>query len=350
MQNDLVPIWRAHGSDGAFLIAEAGINHNGHFDLALELVRRAKAAGADCVKFQTFRTDACESRHSSMPGYFAGRIGDMTKLEWSRSLEFSRDQFRDLREACRREGIAFLSTACDVEGLKVLADIGAEAVKIASADCVNLYLLRAVAETGLPVLLSTGMTDLDEVSRAVEVLLGGGTAALCLLQCTSQYPAPYDQIHLRAMATLRERFGVPVGLSDHSPGIHIPMAAAALGAAVVEKHFTLSRELPGVDHAASLNPDEFQAMATGIREVEAALGDPEKRLQQCERGNIEAMRKSLMAARPIPAGKVIELDDLAAKRPGGGMPPSRLGEVLGKRAASDIAPEDFITPSLLQDA
>lgn len=339
---------RAEGS--VFLIAEAGINHNGHFDLALELIRQAKAAGADCVKFQTFRTDACESRHSTMPGYFSGRVGALSKLEWSRSLEFTAGQFRDLLDACRQEGVAFLSTACDVEGLAVLAEIGAPALKVSSADCANLYLLRAVAETRLPVLLSTGMSDMEEVERAVDTLLRGGTQEIVLLQCTSQYPAPCGQINLRAMDALRQRFGLPVGFSDHSQGIHIPVAAAALGAAVIEKHFTLSRELPGVDHAASLTPAEFAAMALQIREVEAALGSPEKRLQDCERGNIGSMRKSLLAARFIPAGKPLTMADLAAKRPAGGLPPSSLDQVLGRAALRDIEPEEFITLAMLHDA
>lgn len=335
---------------GAFLIAEAGINHNGHFNLALELIRRAKAAGADCVKFQTFRTSACESRHSTLPSYFAGRMGSTNKLEWSKSLEFTTEEFRSLLEACRQEDIAFLSTACDVEGLAILEEIGADAVKISSADCANIYLLRAVAETGLPVVLSTGMSDMEEVSRAVETLLRGGTQDLSLLQCTSQYPAPCNQIHLRAMEALRERYGLPVGFSDHSRGIHIAMAAVALGASIVEKHFTLCRDLPGVDHVASLTPEEFASMAIGIREVEAALGSPEKRLQKCEQGNIDAMRKSIMAARRIQAGKIIEMADLAVKRPGSGLAPHRLDDVLGRQAKRDIEPEEFIDLSHFNDA
>lgn len=341
---------RVRPQPGACVIAEAGINHNGDFDLALELVRRAAAAGADCVKFQTHRTSASESRHSSKPGYFSGRIGGMSKLEWSRSLEFPAERFAELKAYCGECGIAFLSTACDVAGLRILVDIGCEAIKIASADCNNDYLLSALAETGLPVLLSVGMSRLEQVDHAVELLRARGAGELALFQCTSQYPAPYDQLHLRVMATLAARYGVPVGFSDHSPGIHVPVAAAALGAALIEKHFTLSRNLPGVDHAASIEPDELAAMVRQIRDVEAALGSSEKTVQREELANAANMRRSLMAARDLAAGTVLSADDVTAKRPGTGLPPTEIGKLLGKRLLVDMAAEDFFELSMVADA
>lgn len=338
---------RVRPQSGTCIIAEAGINHNGHFDLAVELVRRAAEAGADCVKFQTHRTDASESKHSSKPGYFSGRIGAMSKIEWSRSLEFPPERFAELKTYCEECGIAFLSTACDVAGLRILVDIGCEAIKVASADCNNDYLLSALAETGLPVLLSVGMSTLDQVDHAIELLRSKGAGELALFQCTSQYPAPYDQLHLRVMNTLAERYAVPVGLSDHSPGIHVPVAAAALGAAMIEKHFTLSRNLPGVDHAASIDPDELATMVRQIRDVEAALGSSEKTVQPEELANAANMRRSLMAARPLRAGIILTRADITAKRPGTGLPPTEIGNLLGKRLLTDMEAEDFFTLSMV---
>jgi len=302
------------------------------------------------VKFQTHRTQASESRHSSKPGYFSGRVGEMSKIDWSRSLEFSTEQFARLKAACAEQSIAFLSTACDVEGLRILTDIQAEAVKIASADLNNDYLLTAMAETGLPVLLSVGMSTLDQVDHAVELLAARNAGPLALFQCTSQYPAPFAQLHLRVMDTLRARYGVPVGFSDHSPGIHVPVAAAALGAAMIEKHFTLSRNLPGVDHAASIEPAELADMVRQIRDVEAALGSPEKTVQPEELANAANMRRSLMAARPLKAGTVLGRDDVTAKRPGTGLPPSQLHRLLGRRLKADMAAEDLFDLSMVDDA
>lgn len=335
-------------NESAFIIAEAGINHNGYFDLALELVSRAKEAGADCVKFQTFRTSASESKHSGKPGYFAGRIGNITKHEWSRSLEFSEDQFRQLKEECERFDIAFLSTACDIEGLRILEKIGAEAIKIASADTNNDYLLAAVGQTRIPVILSTGMSSMVEVAHAIETLQKNGASEIALMQCTSQYPTPCDQINLRVMETYRNTFGRPVGLSDHSEGITIPIAAAALGAGMIEKHFTLSRNLPGVDHAASLEPAEFALMVDAVRQVEAAMGGSEKKVQPEEEENAKNMRRSLMAARGLRAGTVLSSEDITAKRPGTGLPPTEIGKFIGKRLKTDLEPEDLLSHSMVE--
>ena len=340
---------RIERGSGVFVIAEAGINHNGHFDLALELVRQAKEAGADCVKFQTFRYAASESRHSTLPGYFQGRFGFSSKRDWYASIEFSPEQFRDLRDYCGELGIVFLSTACDVEGLRILQDIGADALKIASCDTNNDYLLLAAARTGLPVILSTGMSAMDEVEHAVALLREHGAGPLALMQCTSQYPAPAGGVNLRVMDTFRDRFGLPVGLSDHTPGIHVPIAAAARGARMIEKHFTLSRSLPGVDHPASLEPAELREMIRCIRETEAALGDGIKTVHPAEAGNVRDMRRSLMAARRLEAGTVLGPEDITAKRPGHGMPPAQIGRLLGRRLLRAMESEDLFDPSLVED-
>lgn len=335
-------------NDFVFIVAEAGINHNGYFDLALELVKQAKEAGADCVKFQTFRTTASESKHSTMPGYFDGRIDKMTKQEWSRSLEFSVKEFRALKAYCEELDIAFLSTACDIEGLRILQDIGAEAVKIASADINNDYLLRAVGKTGLPVILSSGMSDLPAVEHAVETILKNGADQYAILQCTSQYPAPYDQINLRVMEAFKNRFNRPVGLSDHSEGWHVPIAATALGAEIIEKHFTLSRNLPGVDHAASLDVQQFKKMVCCIREIEEAKGTGEKTIQPDEIENARNMSRSLMAARRIIAGTLLGEDDITAKRPGTGIPPTEIDKLLGKKVLIDMESEDFFSQEIIE--
>lgn len=337
-----------NGNTSVFVVAEAGINHNGYFDLALELIRKAKYAGADCVKFQTFRTTASESKHSTMPGYFDGRIGKMTKQEWSRSLEFSVDEFGELKRYCEELDIAFLSTACDIEGLRILNEIEAEAIKLASADLNNDYLLKAVGETGLPVILSTGMSDFSAVAHAVETLLKSGTDKYAILQCTSQYPTNYDQINLRVMENFKMTFKCPVGLSDHSEGIHVPLAATALGAEIIEKHFTLSRDLPGVDHAASLDVQQFKRMVNCIRDIENALGSGEKTIQFDEIENAKNMRRSLMAARSIIAGTRLCPEDITAKRPGTGLPPTEIDKLLGKKVMINMEPEDLFSQEFIE--
>jgi N,N'-diacetyllegionaminate synthase len=335
-------------TDRVFIIAEAGINHNGDFDLALELIRQAKKAGADCVKFQTFRYSASESRHSTLPGYFESRFGFSSKRDWYDSIEFSAEQFRQLRACCEEEQIAFLSTACDIDGLRVLLEIGADAVKVASCDTNNDYLLKEIGASDLPVILSTGMSTLDEVDHALKVLREAGCRDIALMQCTSQYPTPPDAVNLRVLKTFRNRFGLPVGLSDHTQGIHIPIAAAALGARMIEKHFTISRDLPGVDHPASIEPHELREMVRCIRETETALGDGVKSVHPTEADNVKDMRRSLMAARPLKAGTILRQEDITAKRPGYGMAPSKIGEILGKRLKTDMETEDLFEPSMVE--
>jgi len=328
-------------NDSVFIIAEAGINHNGDFDLALELIREAKKAGADCIKFQTFTYAASESKHSTMPGYFDGRVGFKTKKEWYDSISLTKDQFAELKNYCEETGIAFLSTACDIEGLAVLEKIRVESLKIASADANNDYLLKAVGRTELPVILSTGMTSLRDLAHGIEVLMKNGTKQIALTQCTSQYPTPYSDINLRAMTTLEKEFNLPVGLSDHSEGIEVSIAAVALGAKIIEKHFTLSRNLPGVDHTASIEPVELAKMVKSIRHVESAMGTGVKMIQAAELKNAENMKRSLMAARHIKSGTILTDNDITAKRPGTGIPPSEIDHFIGKKINTDVETEDL---------
>lgn len=327
-----------------FIIAEAGVNHNGRLDLALRLVDAAAEAGADAVKFQAFRAGALASRAAPKAAYQAAVTGaDESQLEMLRRLELGGGDFRRVQERCRERGVLFLATPFDEESLDLLAALDVPAFKIGSGDLTNLPFLRAVARRGKPVLLSTGMATLEEVEAAVAAVQAEGAADLLLFHCTSSYPTPFDQVNLRAMVTLRERFGLPVGYSDHTPGTAVPVAAAALGAAAIEKHLTLDRSLPGPDQRASLEPDEFRAMVEAVRQAEAALGDGVKRPAPCELETRAVARKSLVARERIPAGAVIRAELVAVKRPGTGIPPADLNRVIGRRAAADIAADDLLT-------
>ncbi|MBF0298289.1 MAG: N-acetylneuraminate synthase family protein [Oligoflexia bacterium] len=325
-----------------FIVAEAGINHNGDFKMALELVLTAKDAGADCIKFQTFRTTSSESKNSFMPNYFSGHIGHLDKQAWSKSLEFSLEEFRQLKNYCEEVGIAFLSTACDVEGFNILKEIGIECIKIASADVNNDMLLTCFKGETKSIILSTGMSTDEEITHAINFLKKEcNISEIALLQCTSQYPAPYNQIDLNVIRTMQEKYSLPVGFSDHTEGIHIPMAAVALGAKIIEKHFTLDRALPGVDHAASIEPKEFALMVRQIRDIEKAVGNFHKKIHDSELINAQSMRKSLMASKPIRAGSIISYDDIVTKRPGTGIPPSQIDKIVGKKVLVDLSFEDF---------
>ncbi len=347
------------------LIAEAGVNHNGDPELALRLVDAAADAGADVVKFQTFRAEALAAVAAPTAGYQAAAGEGASQLAMLRRLELSQAAHRAVVARCRERGIAFLSSPFDAESLAFLVDgLGLGRIKLGSGELTNGPLLLAAARSGRPVILSTGMGDLAEVAEALGVLAHGyagrGTpsgrgdfaAALAdpaarallaekvvLLHCTTQYPAPVDQANLAAMATMRHAFGVPVGYSDHTPGTAVAIAAAALGAVAIEKHFTLDRSLPGPDHAASLEPGELAAMIADIRAVERAIGDGVKQAQPAELANVAVARKSLVAARPIAAGEVIGPDAIAAKRVGGGLSPMEhwrlIGSVAGRAYAAD---------------
>ena len=352
-----------------FVIAEAGVNHNGDLGLARQLVDAAADAGADCVKFQTFKADRLASASAQKAAYQQETTGaHESQLEMLRRLELSDDAHRELMARCAERDIAFLSTPFDHESLAFLAaDLGLDRLKLGSGELTNGPLLLAAARTGLPLILSTGMATLQEVEDALGVLAwgwtvddgapswGGFAAALrshdgacavasrtVLLQCTTEYPAPFVDVNLKAMDTLAKRFGVAVGLSDHTPGITMPIAAVARGATVIEKHFTLDKAMDGPDHRASLEPAELAAMVVGIRQVESALGDGIKQPAPSELGNRAIARKGVVAARAIAAGHVFTADDLACKRPEAGVSPMRLWELLGRSASRDYAADEPI--------
>jgi len=319
------------------IVAEAGVNHNGDVGLALRLIAAAADAGADVVKFQTFRADRLVTADAPKADYqLETTDAGESQLGMLRRLELSADDHRRLMDGCRRHGVGFLSTPFDAESANLLEALGVEAYKIGSGDLTNLPLLRHVASKGRPVILSTGMAGLEEVEAAVAAVGEVGNRRLALLHCVSNYPAAAADANLRAMGAMASAFDVPVGYSDHTPGVDVALAAVALGACIVEKHFTLDRSLPGPDHRASIEPDEFARLVTGIRTVESALGDGVKRPAAREAATAAAARRSLTAARDIPAGSVLTEEMIAIRRPGTGLPPSRLGDVVGRTAAEDI--------------
>ena len=326
-----------------FVIAEAGVNHNGSPDLALELVAAAKACGADAVKFQTFEASALVTRTAPKAAYQrAGGAGDDAQHAMLAALEFDNVAWRSIHAHCRGVGIEFLSSPFDERAADFLDELGVRVFKVPSGEITNTPFLRHVGAKGKPVLLSTGMAWLGEVETAVRTLQDAGVRDLTLLHCVTEYPAPPEQINLRAMATLAQAFGLPVGYSDHTGGIEIAVAAVALGANVIEKHFTLDTTLPGPDHRASLDPPAFEAMVRAIRSVEAALGDGRKRPALCELPNLPVVRKSLVAARDLRAGDRLGRGDVVVKRPGSGIAPGELDRVLGRCVARDIAADEVI--------
>jgi N,N'-diacetyllegionaminate synthase len=322
------------------------VNHNGEVALALELIEKAATAGADVVKFQSFITGRSIARHAAKAAY-QQRTTDPneSQFEMVRALELSRADHERLVAACGRRGIEFLSTAFDEASFDMLLELGLRRVKVASGEITNLPLLRHLARPGLPMLLSTGMATLGEIEAALAAVEAAGTprARVTLLHCTTEYPAAIEDVNLRALATLRAAFGVEVGYSDHTEGIEVAIGAVALGATVIEKHFTLDRTLPGPDQQASIEPDELAAMVRGIRTVERALGDGLKRPSEAELRNRLVARKSLVASRAIAAGEPFTPENVAAKRPGTGISPMRWDEVMGVPAPRAFGPDELIT-------
>ena len=325
------------------IIAEAGVNHNGDVALAVKMADAAKAAGADIVKYQTFRPEALVSRYAEKADYQkAATGGGESQLDMLKKLALRPEEYRRLKDHCGQIGITFLSTPFDLESVALLDGIGMPFWKIPSGEVTNLPYLLAVARTKKPVVLSTGMCGPEEIQAALDVLRSGGAPRITLLHCNTEYPTPYEDVNLRAMTAMRERFGVDVGYSDHTPGIEVPIAAAALGAAVIEKHFTLDRGMEGPDHKASLEPEELAAMVTAVRHIEAALGSGEKAMSPSEAKNREIARKSIVARRAIKRGERFTEENITAKRPGGGVSPMRWFEVLGTPAPRDFAEDEAI--------
>lgn len=331
-----------------FVIAEAGVNHNGSLELAKKLVDAAVEAGADAVKFQTFKAERLAGRDAPKADYQL-RTTDPgeSQFDMLKKLELPDDAYPELFRYCADRRILFLSTPFDEEAADFLDALGVAAFKVPSGEVTNLPFLEHVAKKGKPVILSTGMCYLGEVEAAVRALEEAGASELAILHCTSNYPADPSSVNLRAMLTMGEAFGRPIGYSDHTEGIEVSLAAVALGAAIIEKHFTTDRNLPGPDQKASLEPLELKAMIAGIRVVEAALGSARKAPSAAELSTAAVARKSLFAAREIPAGTKLDRTMVIARRPGTGVSPALLSTMMGKRArrlvhdGDSLRPEDF---------
>ncbi|MCI0645000.1 MAG: N-acetylneuraminate synthase [Chloroflexi bacterium] len=327
-----------------FVIAEAGVNHNGDLALAKKLVDAAVAARADAVKFQTFKAEKLISSHAPKAAYQQETTGaEESQLAMVKRLEMPYAAFRELYDYCRRQGILFMSTPFDEESADFLAGLGMAVFKAPSGEVTNLPFLAHVAAKGRPLILSTGMSYLGEVETAVRIIEATGNNDLVLLHCVSNYPADPADANLRAMQTLAAAFDRPVGYSDHTLGTEVALAAVALGACVIEKHFTLDRELPGPDHRASLEPEELAAMVRGIRIVERALGHGRKEPTASEANTADVARRSLVAAGDIAAGAVLTEEMIAIKRPGTGLPPAMRPYLVGRRARVAIPAGTLLT-------
>jgi len=327
------------------IIAEAGVNHNGDLKLAKRLIDAAAAAGADLVKFQTFNADRQVTR-SAIKAEYQAQVTDITESqhEMLRRLELTEVMHHELVAHCAARNIGFFSTGFDVASVDLLVSMGQDHFKIPSGEITNLPYLRHIGQLGKAVILSTGMATLGEIEAAIDVLERAGTprAKLTVLHCTTEYPTPLSEVNLRAMQSIQSAFGIAVGYSDHTRGIDVAIAAVAMGATVIEKHFTLDRKLPGPDHHASLEPSELAAMVAAIRNIEIALGDGIKRLTPSEAKNKSVVRKSLVARRAIKAGEEFAAENIIAKRPGTGISPMRWDEIIGKKALRNYMADELI--------
>lgn len=326
-----------------YIIAEAGVNHNGSLELALRMVEEAKRAGVDCIKFQTFVSENLVSHFAQKAEYQKANTGiDDSQLAMLKKLELSFSDFEKLKVCCEQKGVHFSSTPFDLESIEFLDTLDMPFWKIPSGEITNLPYLLAIAKTRRPVILSTGMCEMEEIEAAFELLKTNGTPQITLLHCNTEYPTPFEDVNLGAMQTLREHFQVPVGYSDHTKGIEVSLAAVALGAAVIEKHMTFDCRMEGPDHKASLEPAELAAMVSGIRHIEKAIGSNVKAVSPSEKKNIVIARKSIVARKPIRQGERLTENNITTKRPGNGISPMRWFDVLGTTALRDFAEDELI--------
>lgn len=331
-----------------FIIAEAGVNHNGDLEMAKRLIEVAAESGADAVKFQTFAAEKLVSADAPKAEYQKRTTGeDESQFNMLKRLELSASDYKELVRHANQCGITFLSTPFDETSADFLVELEVPALKVGSGDLTNLPLLRHMAAKGLPMLISTGMGTLGEIEEALAAVMAAGNDQVLLYHCVSSYPAPVEETNLRALNTMMQAFPFPIGYSDHTPGIAVPVAAVALGAVSIEKHFTLDRSLPGPDQETSLEPGELAAMVKSIRQVEAALGDGYKRPTLAEANVARVARRSLVAARDIPSGAVLTADMLAIRRPGTGIPPKHLELVQGRTTRRELRKGQVITWDLL---
>lgn len=329
--------------DRIFIIAEAGVNHNGSLETARRLIDAAAAAGADAVKFQTFKTENLVCRNAKKAAYQMETTGaEESQFDMLKKLELTPDMHRELISYCREKNILFLSTPFDLDSLYFLVDCGLATIKIPSGEITNYPLLKEAAKSGRRIILSSGMSTLEEVREAVAVLRTNGGTDITVLHCNTEYPTPFSDVNLRAMQTIKEEIGISVGYSDHTPGIEAAVAAAALGAEVIEKHFTLDKKMEGPDHKASLEPDELAEMVRAVRHIEQALGSGKKEPSASEKKNMSAARKSIVAKCGIKAGDIFTEENLTAKRPGTGLSPMLWNQVIGQTSKRDFAADEMI--------
>ena len=325
-----------------YIIAEAGVNHNGSFDLACKLVDAAKKAGADCIKFQTFKSNNLVSHNAQKAEYQKNTTGEGSQVEMLKKLELSYVEFLALKKHCDEVGICFLSTPFDFESIDFLNSVDMPFWKIPSGEVTNYPYLVALARTEKPVVMSTGMCEMTEIEAAIKVLRDNGAEDIKLLHCNTEYPTPFEDVNLRAMNTMKDEFNLEVGYSDHTKGIEVPIAAVALGATIIEKHFTLNRNMEGPDHKASLEPHELAAMVESIRHIEKAIGTGDKTPSPSEIKNKAVARKSIVAKKRIEAGEIFTEEIITVKRPGFGISPMRWNEVLGKKAIRAFDEDELI--------
>lgn len=328
------------------IIAEAGVNHNGSLDLAKQLVDKAVDAGVDYIKFQTFKAEKLVTKAAKQAEYQQKNIGKEgdSQYQMLKKLELSTEEHQILIDYCNKLGIKFFSTAFDFDSIDYLHSLNLGLWKIPSGEVTNYPFLKHIAKYNEKTILSTGMCDMKDVHAAVNALYKNGLSKenLIMLHCNTEYPTPFEDVNLKAMDALRNEFGVAVGYSDHTRGIEVPIAAVALGATVIEKHFTLDRNMPGPDHKASLEPDELKAMVSAIRNIEKALGSPLKKVSDSERKNIAIARKSIVAATNIKKGEIFTEENITVKRPGTGISPMRWEEILGTTAVRDFQEDELI--------
>ena len=328
-----------------FIIAEAGVNHNGSMDIAKKLITVASEAGCDAVKFQTFKTEKLVSVHAKKAEYQKKNDRSSgSQLDMLKKLELSYDDHKELIEYCRKYAIEFLSTPFDLESIKLLNKLGLTTFKIPSGEITNLPYLRALGKLNKEVILSTGMATLKEVKEAYNVLIEFGTKHdnITMLHANTEYPTPYKDVNLRAMQTIAQELNIKIGYSDHTLGIEVSIVAVAMGAKIVEKHFTLDKTMSGPDHKASLEPSELKAMVKAIRNIEFAMGDGQKKPSKSETKNIVIARKSIVAAKEISVGELFNESNLTTKRPGTGVSPMKWDEVIGRKAKREYYPDDLI--------
>ena len=326
-----------------FIIAEAGVNHNGDLEIAKDLIEKAAKAGADAVKFQTFIPEKLVSRYAQKAEYQKVTTGQQdTQLEMLRKLQLKREYYEILKAEAEKRNILFISTPFDIDSVDFLESINMPLYKVPSGEITNLPYLIRIAKTGKTVIMSTGMSEMSEIEAAIHILRENGTFDISLLHCNTEYPTPYEDVNLAAMRTMREYFHCPVGYSDHTRGIEVPIAAVAMGAQIIEKHFTLDRNMEGPDHKASLEPDELDQMVRAIRNIECAIGTGKKVPSESEKKNMIIARKSIVAFKAIKKGEIFSEENITTKRPGNGISPMRWNEVLGMRAQQDFEEDELI--------